>query len=163
MANPQQKNSIAYGIKWHKLERPAPWKPTEPGTELVGYYLGQSLRDGQFGQYNVALLSVPSGDGYSRPFTISGTAVISKIDAGVVVIGQLLRVTFQGWKDLGKDRKYKQFDVYVGEGQLDDQTAALLFKRMEEGDYGDGKIPQVFCGLCQQSGHSMANCPTEEP
>ncbi|MDB4278107.1 hypothetical protein N9917_00605 [Deltaproteobacteria bacterium] len=165
MAKPEKNSppAVAYGIKWHKLERPESWKPTAPGTELIGYYLGQSLRDGQYGQYNVALLTVPSGDGYSRPFTISGTTLISAIDAGQVKDGQLLRITFQGYGESARGHNYKKFDVYVGEGQLDEWVFALLFKRMETGDYpGEIEIPPGLCGLCEQPGHSMGDCPTEE-
>lgn len=81
MSQPLRKGdpSVAYGVKWHKLERPGPWKPTEEGAELVGYYLGQSLRDGIHGQYYIALFAVPSGDSYSKPVTVSGTALLQRL------------------------------------------------------------------------------------
>jgi hypothetical protein len=106
MSRPLLKSTeaVAYGVKWHKLERPEPWKPTEEGSEVVGYYLGTSLRDGLHGQYNVAMFAVPSGDGYSKPITVSGTTVISKIEAAQIEPGQLMRITFQGWGERGLRR-----------------------------------------------------------
>jgi hypothetical protein len=134
--------AVAYGVKWHKLSFPKPWKPDEDGEELIGYYLGQTTYDGQFGQYNVVMLAVPTGKGYSQPYTASGSALLRAIDGGQVERGQLVRVTFQGHKDLGDDRYMKRFDVYIGEGgHLDDQTAELLYDRLVNGDYGDGKVP----------------------
>lgn len=139
MAKPRQKNNaaVAYGVTWHKLNFPKPWKPEEPGAELVGYYLGQTHYTGQFGQYRVVLLAVPTGQGYSQPYTISGTAILRAIDGGQVAQGQLLRVTFRGIKNLGDDRHLKQFDVFVGDGQIDDAVANLLYRRLLEEEYGD--------------------------
>jgi hypothetical protein len=152
---------IAYGVKWRKLERPKTWKPTEAGSDLMGYYLGQSVRDGRFGQYTVALFAVPTGHGFTQPYVVSGTSLISALDGGQVGKGSLVRVTYQGTKPLQDNRTVKLFDVYVGEGHLDEQTAATMFERIEAGDTPTDDEPSTErkCGICRAPGHNRSTCP----
>jgi hypothetical protein len=165
MTNAKPIDAVAHGIRWRKLTRPKRWAPKKVGTEIVGNYLGQTLMDGSFGQYSVAMIAVPSGEGFSQPYTISGTAIIGAIDGSGLEEGQLLRVVYQGLKALSGDRKMKLFDVYAGEAVLDDATAAVLSAKMEEQEEAQRVPPSTKvrrCGLCRQVGHNRRRCPNPE-
>jgi hypothetical protein len=101
-------------ITWKKLERPKTWKPTEAGEEIAGYYMGRTLKDGKFGQYTVILVMVPGSDGTSQAYSVTGTALISALDGSQVQQGAMLRVVFEGMKELGDGKNMKNFDVFVG-------------------------------------------------
>jgi hypothetical protein len=106
-------------ITWRKLKRPKTWKPENSGEELVGYYLGQTIKDGRWGQYNVVMVAVPNTDGpTTTPYMASGSALIRAIDGGSVEVGMLVRIVYEGLKALDDDREMKLFEVYVGEGSL---------------------------------------------
>lgn len=152
---PSREVAVAHGVKWHKLSHPKTWKPTEAGEEIVGYYLGQSVRDGQYSQYVVVLLAVPTGHGFTQPYVVSGTALISAIDAGQVEEGYLIRIVFGGMKDLGNGKNLKLFEVYVGEGELDEGIAADLFATIKT---HTGKT-EPRCSVCHQTGHNRRTCP----
>lgn len=155
---PQSRDvAVAYGVRWYKLNRPKTWSPKNPEEEIVGYYLGQSLRDGQFGQYTVVMLAVPTGKGFTQPYTISGTTLISAIDGAQIEEGQLVRIVYQGIKELGDDKRMKLFDVYVGEAMLDETIAADLFDNLQS---KDDKRPR--CSICNGIGHNRRTC-TEAP
>lgn len=100
-------------FRWKKVAAPKPWKPTHNNDELVGYYGGQTLRDGQYGQYKVIILHVP---GEPQPFTVSGTRIIQLFDASLVGIGHAVRVQYLGMKDMGNGHTMKDFNVYIAEG-----------------------------------------------
>ena len=119
-------------IKWKKLERPQVWKPSE-GEEAVGYYLGTSTREGMFGQYKVAMIAVPKGDGFSHPLMVSGVQVIQALEGGVVKQGAFIRISFVGFKDLGEGRTMKMMDVYEAEGSITIEQAQeyLEFLRLD--------------------------------
>lgn len=152
---PQSRDvAVAYGVKWHRLNRPKWWKAAEAGDEIIGYYLGQSLRDGKFGQYTVVMLAVPTGQGFTQPYTISGTALISAIDGAQVEEGSLIRIVYQGIKDLDDDRHMKLFDVYLGEAMLDEGIAADLFNNLQS-----DPMQQRRCSHCHQTGHNRRTCP----
>jgi len=119
-------------INWRRIERPKTWRPAA-GTTLVGYYIGKSVRDGKHGQYEVVIIGVPVGDGFSRPHMISGTQIVQAIDAGNVQPGNLVRVTFEGMQELKRKRddgtpfEMKVFVVDVAEGSLSvEETAAYI-------------------------------------
>lgn len=101
-------------FKWKKVAAPKPWKPTHNGEEILGYYGGQTLRDGQSGQYRVIIIHVP---GESSPFTVSGTRIVQLFDSALIGIGHAVRVQFLGMKDIGDNRKMKDFNVYIAEGK----------------------------------------------
>jgi hypothetical protein len=106
-------------IAWRKLEHPKPWRPSVPEEELVGHYLGQSVRQGSYGEYTVALIGVLDADGSTgMPYIVSGAALINAIDGGNVQVGALLRVVYGGLMELAGGRKMKMFEVFVGEGVL---------------------------------------------
>lgn len=130
----------ATGIVWRKLERPKDWKPSEAGDELLGYYLGKTLRDGKWGQYEVAMLSVP-GTSNNQVWTVSGTQVIQAIEGGGAHKGALLRVVFGGWKDLepkeeGEPRRMKLFECFVGEGVITPEQVRVYLESVGEVDDG---------------------------
>jgi hypothetical protein len=114
---PKQKiatgDALRERFKWKKVAAPVPWKPTHNNDELVGYYGGQTLRDGQYGQYRVIIMHVP---GEPAPFTVSGTRIIQLFDAALVGIGHAVRVQYLGMKDTGNGHSMKDFNVYVAEG-----------------------------------------------
>lgn len=118
-------------IRWRKLTRPRAWTPEEPGEQLVGYYLGQTVRTGKFGEYTVALFGVPSEDEFTTPMYVSGTTVISALDGGSVAPGAFVRVTFQGVKDLKGGRTVKLFDVHVAEGSICAEDARGYLAELE--------------------------------
>lgn len=106
-------------IIWRRLEHPKPWRPTLPGEELVGYYLGQTKRQGSYGEYTVALIGVIDAEGaVGTPRLVSGAALINALDGGMAQVGTLLRVVYGGVVEISGDRKMKAFEVFVGEGTL---------------------------------------------
>jgi hypothetical protein len=156
--------AVAHGVKWHKLNRPQPWNPTKPGAELVGYYLGQSIRTGVYGEYTIIMLAVPTGHGFTQPYTVSGVALINAIDGGLVEEGYLVRIVYQGVKDLDEERAVKLFDVYVGEGYLDERIAGELFNSIETKPRTKRK-PRAkgrHCSVCGQPGHNKRTCPERD-
>jgi len=148
--------AVAHGVKWHKLNRPKPWTPSEPDSEIVGYYLGQSVREGRYGQYTTVMLAVPTGHGFTQPYTISGVALINAIDGGQIEEGYLIRVVFRGYKELDDERSVKMFDVYVGEGYLNERIAAELFTAIET---PEPKAKGRRCSVCGKEGHNKRTCP----
>lgn len=109
--------------QWKKIERPRAWRPKTVGEELVGYYGGKTARTGQFGQYEVVLVHVPT----VGSFLISGVEVIQGFDSAAINVGWPVRVVWQGLQELDKDkedgkpeagkRTMKRFDVFVAEGE----------------------------------------------
>lgn len=102
------------GIKWRKVKGPRIWAAS-PGDELVGFYAGTSLRDGQFGPYTVAMVRVPR----QGIFIVSGVRVTQALDTARIEVDDPVRIVFQGYKDLSDDRRMKLFDVYVEDGPRD--------------------------------------------
>jgi len=104
--------------EWKAVERPHTWRPTKEGEELIGFYGGKTLRDGQFGQYEVAMIHVP----HEGSFMVSGTLAIRLFDAANIGVGWPVRVVWKGYKELegegsdGKKKKMKQFEVFIAEG-----------------------------------------------
>ena len=127
-ANPETRQ----WIKWRKLARSKPWRPKVVGEELVGYYLGTTTRDGNYGQYKVAMFAVPDDDGHTSPFLVSGTSVIQALNGGNIQKGMLIRVVWKGWKNLNEDRRMKLFDVFAAEGSIDIDDAVAYMNRLEE-------------------------------
>lgn len=97
-------------MKWRKIHAPTAWRPTEE-SELTGYYVGRTKKDGQFGQYEVMLVAVP----YKGTYTISGTGLIQLCDSAQLCRGDAVRVKFNGRKQLTDEREVKLFELYVGE------------------------------------------------
>lgn len=109
-------------MKWRKINAPTTWKP-QPGEELIGYYGGRTLRDGQFGQYTVVIVAVP----YKGTYMISGTKLIQLFDSAMLARGEAVRVKFLGRKDISTEdekREMKEFELYVGELEAADDMPA---------------------------------------
>jgi hypothetical protein len=105
-------------IIWQKLVRPSNWSPSNPGDELVGFYLGRTVKHGKWGQYEVAMLAVPVGDGMSRPRMVSGTALLQALDGSGITPGRFLRIVYGGVKDLPGDKHMKMFEVFAAAGDI---------------------------------------------
>lgn len=104
-------------VKWRKINAPSTWRPQD-GEELVGYYVGRTKRDGSFGPYEVVLVTVP----YKGTYMISGTKLIQLMDSGMLVRGDAVRIKFLGNKDIGEERTMKDFELYVGELEREDDV-----------------------------------------
>lgn len=100
-------------FNWQKVHTPHSWDPRDIGEELIGYYGGRTLRSGQFGQYEVALIHVP----YRGTYTVTGTQVIQLLDAAMIQRGHPIRIIWKGWKQLQGDKEKKQFELLVAEGE----------------------------------------------
>jgi len=94
---------------WKKVEAPKAWRPQASGEELVGYYGGKTVRNGQWGQYEVILVNVPR----RGIFMMSGTNIVQLVDAASIDIGHPIRVVWKGKIKLDKDKEMKVFEVFV--------------------------------------------------
>lgn len=99
-------------LQWRKVQAPKPWRPDEPGEELIGFYGGRTLRSGRFGQYEVVILHVPK----KGSFTISGTRIIQLADAACVGRGDPVKVVWKGTIEIGDDHTMKEFEMFVVDG-----------------------------------------------
>lgn len=111
-------DSILERYKWKKVLAPKTWLPKVPGTELVGFYAGRTMRQGSWGQYEVVLVLVPTKGAYM----ISGCQVIQLMDAAMVEAGHPVRIVYNGTQELttqgvGESRRMKLFEVFVAEGE----------------------------------------------
>lgn len=114
-------------ITWRKLKSPTPWRPSLPGEELAGYYLGKSVRQGAFGEYTVVLIGVLDEAGtVGTPKMVSGAAIVNAVDGSNIQIGALLRIVYGGLVEISNDRKMKAFEVFLGEGTLSTDDIAQL-------------------------------------
>jgi len=100
-------------FKWRKVQAPKTWRPADVGEEVVGYYGGQTLKEGRYGQYSVALVHVPLGESVM----LSGTKVIQLIDSSLIKPGHPIRIIWMGMKDLPNGHTMKDFEVHVAEGE----------------------------------------------
>lgn len=100
-------------FKWRQVAAPQPWLPQEIGQELIGYYGGRTLRQGQHGQYEVVLVHVPLDGCYM----LTGTRLIQLMDAAMATIGHPVRIVWQGTKLTGRGHTMKLFNVMVAEGE----------------------------------------------
>ena len=122
-------------IRWRKLQAPSPWKPENAGEELVGYFLGKTILDGRYSQYQVVVVAAVNEDGTTTPRTASGSALIRALDAGMVEVGHLIRIVYGGRKELDGDRSMKLFEVFAGEGTITpNQVQAYLSRIVEDDD-----------------------------
>lgn len=96
-----------------KVVAPTTWDPAEVGEELCGFYGGRTLRDGKFGQYEVVIVHIPMG----ASLTVSGTKLITLLDASLIKPGHPIRIVWKGLKDLGGGKSMKDFEVLVAQGE----------------------------------------------
>lgn len=111
----KRKRAFVDRFGWRKVEAPKPWRPTELGEELFGYYGGRTLRNGMYGQYEVIIVHVP----YKGAFMVSGVKVIQLVDAAMITRGHPIRITWKGLVDVGTDgkRPMKNFELLVAEDE----------------------------------------------
>jgi len=103
--------------QWKRVEAPRAWRPRMLGEELVGFYGGKTVRNGQFGQYEVVIVHVPA----RGTFTVSGARIVQLLDASGIEPRWPVRVVWRGRVPLeptadGEVREMKQFEVFVAEG-----------------------------------------------
>tara|TARA_Y100000310_G_scaffold194428_2_gene194409 strand:+ start:4933 stop:5349 length:417 start_codon:yes stop_codon:yes gene_type:complete len=109
----KEMNDLRERYKWRKVAAPRAWTPEEEGEELVGFYGGRTLREGQYGQYEVVIVHVPM----QGSFTLSGVKVVQLMDAAMAAIGHPVRVVWKGYKETGAGHQMKNYDVLVAEGE----------------------------------------------
>lgn len=72
--------SLRDHYSWSKVDRAYPWRPKEPGDELVGFYGGLVERSGPRGLYEAVLVMLPD----HRGLTVSGVVIIDLISVAQV-------------------------------------------------------------------------------
>jgi hypothetical protein len=122
------KQVILDRYKWHKVQAPRTWAPKEVGDELVGFYHGQSVRLGSFGQYTIVIVHVP----LEGAFMVSGIKVVQLVDSAMIKPGWPMRIRWLGYRKLAGDREMKDFEVFVAEGEP-----------IAEEDLPDVRIPAI--------------------
>jgi len=98
-------------VTWREVKAPTSWRPKK-GEELVGWYMGRTKKNGQWGQYEVLTVLVP----YKGVVMISGVMVIQLADAAMFTPGDAIRIVYEGQKELDEERSMKMFKLFVGEG-----------------------------------------------
>jgi hypothetical protein len=129
-------------IQWRKIKKPRSWRPKEPGDELIGYYVGRTVKNGRFGQYDVLSVLIPK-DGV---FMVSGTQIIQFADAAMLKYGDAIRIKFLGLKPVGEDHMMKEFELYVSDTELTAEDVIQVKLAVDEIDEASGHqftdIPQ---------------------
>ena len=118
-------------IKWIKIESPVPWKPKTVGEELFGYFLGVESYTGRYGDYQAVLVGVPTSDGFCVSRRLGGQGVIKLILGASIDIGKLIRIVYDGTKDVGQANEMKVFDVFVSNGKMSTSEAFSYSVRNE--------------------------------
>lgn len=108
-----QQDTMRDRYNWKKVEAPKPWKPRVPGEELLGFYAGQSKRQGQFGEYTVVMIAVP-GEGLRM---VSGARIVQLVDAAALTPGEPVRIVWHGNLPLKGDRTYNSYDLFKSDGE----------------------------------------------
>ena len=98
---------------WRAVTSPQHWRPIEPGAEIVGYYGGRTIKEGNYGQYEVVIVHVPHDGAY----TLSGSKIIQLLDAALINVGDPIRVIWQGYKETAKGHHMKVYDLLVTDGE----------------------------------------------
>ncbi len=99
-------------FQWRKVHAPKTWRPNDIGAELVGYFGGRTLRDGQFGQYEVVIIHVP----FEGSYLVSGTQLIQLLDAAIIPAGHPICIIWKGLVETAAGHKMKTYEVMVAEG-----------------------------------------------
>ena len=116
---------IRVRYKWRKIKAPQVWRPEVIGQEVVGFYGGQTVRDGKWGQYRIVIVHTPLVGSY----TLSGAAICNLVDASAVPMGHPVRIVWQGHKDLGDGRTLKMYELFVADEQTIMDQAANFMRR----------------------------------
>ncbi len=110
-------------LPWKKVEAPIFWRPREVGAQLVGFYMGRTLRTGSYGQYEVVMIFVP-GEG---AYIVSGTKIVQLIDASGLTRGEPVKVLWMGEEPLKEGKKMKMFEVYtIDEEKMADEDLPAM-------------------------------------
>lgn len=99
--------------RWRKVTAPKTWRPTREGESLIGYYGGQTVRKGTYGEYSLAIVHTEEGS-----FVVSGSTIIQALDTANLEKGSPIKIVWNGTKNIGRDdsgelRTLKLFDVYI--------------------------------------------------
>lgn len=117
-------------INWRKIKRPKSWRPKEPGEELVGYYCGRTLKNGQWGQYEVLTIIVPK----IGAFMVSGIQIIQLADMAMLKYGAPIKIKFVGLKPVGQDHMMKEFELYVSDEDLTVEDVIQVKQAIDENE-----------------------------
>ena len=94
---------------WKRVRALISWTPRAPGDELCGFFGGQTVRTGQYGEYTVVLVHVPDVGSY----TVTGTELVRLVNAARLQDGEPVRIVFRGRERTSSDREIKRFDLLV--------------------------------------------------
>jgi len=95
--------------RWRKVEAPRGWYPKNLGETIEGKYLGRTIRNGQYGQYEVALIKTKT-----QTYMISGVKIIQLLDAANLESGDMVRIIWGGTLHTGTEgNAMKMFELYV--------------------------------------------------
>jgi len=100
--------------KWREVVVPQVWRPDEVGEEIIGKYGGRTLRNGQYGQYEVILVHVPDEGTYM----LTGVRIVQLMDASMIELGHPVRVIWKGVKTTGSGYEMKDYEVLVADGEV---------------------------------------------
>ncbi len=115
-------------IQWRKVNRPRSWRPKNNGEELIGYYCGRTLRNGQWGQYEVVTVVTPN----SGALMVSGTHLIQLADVAMLKYGDAIRIKFLGVKPVGDGHEMKEFELYVSDTELTAEDVIQVKRTVDE-------------------------------
>jgi hypothetical protein len=95
-------------VDWTKVTAPQSWAPSA-GDVLLGYYQGRVQKTGQFGDYEVIQVLVPS-DGI---YAISGAGILQLAASATLSTGDPVKIVFKGTKDLPNGHTKKLFELFI--------------------------------------------------
>ncbi len=98
---------VADGGKWIELTAPARWEPAV-GDTIIGTFLGFAQKSGAFGPYRAVILI---SDNVRH--TITGSMLVTMIEAGGVKTGDRLRIVYLGMSLSAMGHSCKQFRAYL--------------------------------------------------
>ncbi len=115
-------------MKWRKVKRPKSWRPKYDGEELIGYYVGRTLKNGQYGQYEVVTVVTPDHGTYM----VSGTQLIQLADVAMLKYGAAVRIKFIGMKPVGESHTMKEFELYVSDSELTAEDVMIVKQTVDD-------------------------------
>ncbi len=114
-------------FNWIKVKRPKSWRP-QAGEELIGYYVGRTVRDGQWGQYEVITVVTPE----RGTFMVSGTQIVQLCDVALLKYGAAVRIKFLGIKPIGNGHEMKEFELYISDSELTAEDVITVKRTVDE-------------------------------
>lgn len=107
MKNDSAATTISHGKKWRQVSAPKVWRPKD-GDTLVGAYGGISIKKGMHGEYRNLIVRTDN-----ETFLVSGTKIMSLVDASGVETLQNVRVVYKGLVDVGNEHPMKDYDLFI--------------------------------------------------